>query len=175
MRETLAVLRMVSAALKDPVTGVAVQLASLTLLAGDAAPRTPKAILCEADDVVSIRESPVESWPMIVVLEDEQGSDFDAEALVNYREGHVRFVVAVADEASQAVAYQTGAYLREAIVKAITHGLLAEDKIGTAGVLGDVAILEATQLSTGKLKRDPELPPYTAGVRYEVMTRNGNP
>jgi len=176
MRATLAVLRMFAAVLKDNTAGVTARLAATELLPGDAAPRAPKAILCEADDNVSIREDPQSGWPLLVVLEDEQGEELDPEALVNYRDARVRVVIAVVDEpAVQSEGFRNAKYLQQAIVESITHGLLAEDKIETAGVLGDIAILQATQLTTGKLKRDPELPPYTAGVRYEVQIRDGNP
>lgn len=177
MRATLATLRIFAAVLRDdPVNCVVSTLSRVARIDGDAAARVPTAVLCEADDNVEIRDKPLAGWPIVLILEDEAGEDFDAEANVGFRDGTVGVTIAIIDEpAKQAEGYRTAKYIQQAIVDGIEHGLLASDKLDSAGVLDGIAVMQATQLSTGKLNQEFGVGTVTAGVRYKVQVRDHTP
>lgn len=145
-------------------------------LGTDPVPRAPAQILSQADDNVEIRERPASGWPVVVVLEDTQGSDYDAEASMGYRDGRVRVMVLVVDEpAALAEGYRNACYLRQAAADVLERELLAPAKLDTAGLSSGIQILQATRLSAGALNQEFGVGTATAALRIEFQTRDNTP
>lgn len=176
MRATIAAMRIISGVLRAPATGIVARIAAMPRVGGDLAPRAPATILSQADDNVELRERPASGWPVVLVLEDPAGSDYDAEASMGYRDGRVRLMVVVVDEAAvQAEGYRTARYLLQAVVDVIERQLLAVTTLDTAGLSSGIQILQATRMSAGPLNQEFGVGTATAAVRLELQTRDNTP
>jgi hypothetical protein len=173
MNQEIEVIRMVTAVAKDVALGVNAQIALLPLDAGDTAPLALTIILSEFDDDIEVREKPATGWPIGLILIDPQGSTAEPEAEVGYRDGDVPVVFCYVSEGPVLGKDRLDAKNAcQAFVNSMKRGLLASNKIGTAGLKNGVQILQATSLSTPKVESEFEIGTVVGAVRMSFNVRN---
>jgi hypothetical protein len=110
-------------ALASGVYGVNVQLATLPRSSGHAAPPNIAAIYTGDDDVRMAYGEKGETWPALVVLDEDDG-EWEGEIATKDRDGDVRITTLyVPRDRDDALTYRNSSYTRRAIVKAIRRFL----------------------------------------------------
>lgn len=166
MIAAIEIMRMVATVLKDGAVGVNAQIAALTLDGVDARPGIIKAVLNEADDDCQIEEKPAIGFPVILVLEGDEGLTAAPEAVTGYRDGNaVLDIVYIRESAKRAQLWRDSKYVNQAVINSLDLGLLHPTTIGTAGLRNRIQILQATRLAAGIIQRDPTTGDIAVGVK----------
>lgn len=160
-------------ALADATLGVNAQLAALPLSAGHAAPPAIAAIYTGDDDVRMAYGEKGESWPALVVLDEDDGQ-WEAEIATKSRDGDVRVTTLyVPRDRDDALTYRNSSYTRRAVVKTL------RDFLATAGdaerTENDIYIIIATALRRRPRTEDIRGIPHAGGVTVTYRVRDRAP
>jgi hypothetical protein len=160
-------------ALADGTYGVNAQLAALPLSTGHAAPPDIAAIYTGDDDARMAYGEKGETWPALVVLDEDNG-EWEGEIATKDRDGDVRVTTLyVPRDRDDALTYRNSSYTRRAIVKTLRDFLAtASDPQRTEN---DIYVIIATALRRRARTEDIRGIPHAGGVTVTYRVRDRAP
>lgn len=169
----IEVLQSLAVALVDPGYGVNAQLAALPLLPGHAAPPAIADVLTSDDVAPLARGVKDETWPRLVLLDDDHG-EWEPEVGTRVRDGDsVCTVLYVPRDRDEAVSYRNTSYTRRAITKTLRDWLANTSY--AARTVNSVYVIAATGLQDVSRAEDIRGIPHAGGLRLTFRTRDEAP
>lgn len=169
----LEVLATLATALADATTGVNALLPSIPLVTGHAAPSSVAQIITQDDDTRLAFGDKSESWPALVLLDEDEGA-WEPEVATRSRDGDVKVTVLYVPRDPRAtLSYRNSSYTRRAVAQSVRQWL--DNTSHAARTLNDVFIIAATGLQRRPATELIRGIPHAGGLTWTFRVRDLSP